>query len=190
VALRHPGEVRVLSSVPALGSAANYEVWFSDGRTVGTFVAGRKVGTRRPVRPVVKGVGGTGGDLPGSSKVYVPVTALQAETLPELFVHPAGFCQNVLATGDCRITGSIDIAGRAAVVVECDHPRTVERVADRPDYRVVIAVDRADGVILRLEESMGGVVTREAVVTGYEPNAPLPPSALAFTFPADTTFIY
>jgi outer membrane lipoprotein-sorting protein len=66
----------------------------------------------------------------------------------------------------------------------------VERVADRPDYRLVIAVDRADGVILRLEESMGGAVTREAAVTSYEPNAPLPPSAFEFTFPADTTFIY
>jgi outer membrane lipoprotein-sorting protein len=54
----------------------------------------------------------------------------------------------------------------------------------------VIAVDRTDGVILRLEESMGDQVTRDATVTSYEPNAPLPPSALAFTFPADTTFIY
>jgi hypothetical protein len=190
VALRHPGEVKVLASVPALGTKANYEVWVSDGTTVQTYVAGRKVGTRRPARPVVKGVGGIGGDLPGTSKVYSPVTALQAETLPELFVHPAGFCQNVLATGDCRITGTTEVAGREAIVVECDHPRTVERVADRPDYRVVIAVDRADGVILRLEESMGGQVTRDAMVTSYEPNAALAPSALAFTFPADTTFIY
>jgi hypothetical protein len=197
VALRHPGEVKVLSTGPALATAAdylataaNYEVWVSDGKTVRAFVASRKIGTRRPARPVVKGVSDAGGDLPGTSKVYIPVTALQAETLPELFIHPAGFCQNVLATGDCRITGTTEVAGRAAIVVECDHPRAVERVADRPDYRVVIAVDRADGVILRLEESMGGVVTRDAMVTGYEPDVPLPPSALAFTFPADTTFIY
>ena len=190
VALRHPGEVKVLSSMPALGTAANYEVWVSDGKTVQTFVAGRKVGTRRPARPVVRGVGGVGGDLPGTARVYSPVTALQAETLPELFVHPAGFCQNVLTTGDCRITGTTTVAGREAIVVECDHPRTVERVADRPDYRVVIAVDRADGVILRLEESMGGQVTRDAAVTSYEPNAVLPPSAFTFSFPADTTFIY
>ncbi len=190
VALRHPGQVKVLSSVPALGTAANYEVWASDGTTVQTYAAGRKVGTRRPTRPVVKGVGGAAADLPGSSRVYAAVTPLQAESLPELFVHPAGFCQNVLSTGDCRITGTIEIAGREAIVVECDHPRTVERVADRPDYRLVIAVDRADGVILRLEESIGGAVTRDATVTSYEPNATLPPSAFAFTFPADTTFIY
>lgn len=190
VALRHPGEVKVLSTVPALGTAANYEVWASDGKTVLGFVAGRRVGTRRPVRPVVKGVGDSGSDLPGSSRVYTPVTALQAETLPEMFIHPAGFCQNVLVTGDCRITGTTEVAGRAAIVVQCDHPRAVEWVADRPDHRVLIAADRADGVILRLEESIGGVVTRDAMVTAYEPNVPLSPSALAFTFPADTTFIY
>lgn len=190
VALRHPGEVKVRSTVPALGTAANYEVWASDGKTIRAYVAGRRVGTRRPARPMVKGVGGTAGDLPGSSRVYTPVTALQAETLPELFIHPAGYCQNVLVTGDCRITGTTEVAGRAAIVVECDHPRAVEWVADRPDHRVLIAVDRADGVILRLEASMGGVVTRDAVVTAYEPNVPLSPSALAFTFPADTTFIY
>jgi outer membrane lipoprotein-sorting protein len=190
VALRHPGEAKVLASVPARGTAANYEVWLSDGKTVRTFVAGRKVGTRRPVRRTVKGVGGSGGDLPGTAKVYTAVTPLQAESLPELFVHPAGFCQNVLTTGDCRITGTMEVAGREAIVIECDHPRTVERVADRPDYRLVIAVDRADGVILRLEESMGDQVTRDAAVTSYEPNAVLPPSAFAFSFPADTTFIY
>ena len=88
------------------------------------------------------------------------------------------------------MTGTSEVAGREALVLQCDHPRTVERVADRPDYRVVIAVDRADGVILRLEESMGGRVTRDAFATSYSPDAPLPPSALSFTFPVDTTFIY
>jgi len=39
------------------------------------------------------------------------------ESLPELFVHPAGFCQNVLATGICRVTGTSDVAGRAAIVL-------------------------------------------------------------------------
>ena len=38
-------------------------------------------------------------DLPGMSTVYRPLTALPMETLPDTFVHPAGFCQNVLATG-------------------------------------------------------------------------------------------
>ena len=34
--------------------------------------------------------------------------------------------------------------------------------ADRPDFTIRISVDRADGVILRLEESIGGQVTRDA----------------------------
>jgi len=53
-----------------------------------------------------------------------------------------------------------------------------------------MAVDRRDGVILRLEESIGETVTRDAVATTYQPNADLGPGALDFTFPSDTTFIY
>ena len=62
--------------------------------------------------------------------------------------------------------------------------------ADRPDFHVRIAVDRADGVILQLQESIGGEPTRDARATAYEPNATLPPTAFNFTFPPDTTFIY
>jgi hypothetical protein len=189
VALRHPGEVKVLSSIRADGTAGSYDVWVSDGTTVQTYVASRKLGTRRPVRPMVRGVADAR-DLPGRSRVYTPLTALQMESLPELFIHPAGYCQNVLGTGSCAVTGATDVAGREAVVLECDHPRTVEVVADRRDFHVRIAVDRADGVILRLEESIAGRVTRDAIVTSYIPNAPLPPSAFAFSFPSDTTFLY
>ena len=188
VTLRHPGEAKVLTSRPALGTAGSYDVWVTDGTTVQTFVASRRVGTRRPVRTRVRGL--EDDDLPGGTKVYVPVTALRAETLPDLFVHPAGYCQNVLATGDCRIAGTTEVAGRETVVLECDHPRTIERVGDRPDFSIRIAVDRRDGVILRLEESIGGVVTRDAVVTSYAPDAVLPPGAFEFAFPSDTTFIY
>jgi outer membrane lipoprotein-sorting protein len=189
VSLRHPGKVKVLTSVPADGTAANYEVWLSDGTTVQTYAAGRKLGTRRPVRPMVRGVVDDH-DLPGRSRVYVSVTPLQMESLPELLIHPAGYCQNVLATGRCAVTGTTEVAGREAIVVESAHPRSVEMLADRADFAVRVAVDRADGVILRLEESIAGRVTRDAVVTSYAPNASLPPSAFAFTFPADTTFIY
>jgi hypothetical protein len=188
-ALRHPGEAKVLTSEPGRGTAGNYEVWASDGETVLTYVASRRLGTRRPVRPRVRGVV-EGRDLPGMSRVYVPVTPLQLESLPELFIHPAGYCQNVLATGACQVTGTTVVAGREAIVLESAHPRTIEVVADRPDFQVAIAVDRGDGVILRLRESVGGRLTRDAVVTSYDPDGPLPPSAFEFSFPADTTFIY
>ncbi|MHB8960345.1 MAG: hypothetical protein ACYDAN_12025 [Candidatus Limnocylindrales bacterium] len=188
VTLRHPGEAKVLTSVPANGTASNYKVWISDGETVRTFAAGRRVGTRRPVRHRVRGLDSDG--LPGRSRVYEPLTPLQMESLPELFLHPAGYCQNVLATGACEVTGTIDVAGREAIVVECAHPRTIERVGDRPDFLIRIAVDRRDGVILRLEESLGGVVSRDAAVTSYAPNAALPPGAFDFAFPSDTVFMY
>jgi outer membrane lipoprotein-sorting protein len=187
--LEHPGRAKILSSLGVGDAAATeYDVWLSDGETVQAYTASRKVGTRRPVRPRPRGLESS--DFPGASKVYTPVTALQAESLPELLIHPAGFCQNVLATGACRITGTTVVAGREAIVLECDHPRTVEVMADRPDFAIRVAVDRRDGVILRLEESIGGRITRDATVVAYSPDAALPPSAFAFSFPSDATFIY
>jgi hypothetical protein len=112
------------------------------------------------------------------------------ETLPETFVHPAGYCQNVLSTGACEVVGVDEIDGREAIVLECLHPRTIEMAADRPDFRIRLAVDRLDGVILRLEESMSGAVTRDARVTEYAPDAPLPPTAFDFVFPSGTTMLY
>ncbi|HEX2755088.1 MAG TPA: hypothetical protein VHM48_06475 [Candidatus Limnocylindrales bacterium] len=191
VALRHPTDARVTTSQPALGTTANYELWISDGEVVRTYSAPHRLGTERPVRRSVVGISGRESrDLPGTSRVYAPLTALPMETLPEVFVHPAGYCQNVLSTGACRIVGLDAVGGREAIVVECDHPRTIEIGADRPDYRIRISVDRADGVILRLEESIGGIVTRDARVTEYEPDAPLSPNTFDFTFPTGTTMLY
>ena len=96
----------------------------------------------------------------------------------------------MLSTGDCRITGLGEVAGRETIVVECRHPRTIEMAADRPDFRIRLQVDRADGVILRLEESIGGVPTRDAMVVDYAPDAPLPPSTFDFTFPTGTTMLF
>jgi outer membrane lipoprotein-sorting protein len=191
VALRHPSDARVITSQPALGTTANYELWISDGEMVRTYSAAHKLGTERPVRRPVVGVSGRESrDLPGPSRVYVSLTALPMETLPEAFVHPAGYCQNVLTTGDCRVVGLDEVAGREAIVVECLHPRTIEMGGDRPDFRIRMSADKADGVILRLEESIGGVVTRDATVTEYEPDAPLSPNTFDFTFPTGTTMLY
>ena len=186
--LQHPGKARILTTRPAEGTRDSYEVWLTDGETVWTYVASRRLGTKRPARVPVRGTDGK--DLPGRARVYLSVTPLQMESLPELFVHPGGYCQNVLGTGSCRVTGTTEVAGRHAIVLECDHPRAVELVADRPDFSVRIAVDQLDGVILRLEESIGGRVTRDAVVTSYLPDVTLPPAAFDFAFPAETTVLY
>lgn len=189
--LRHPGDARVTTTEPHRGTAGNYELWLSDGEMVRTYSAPHKLGTHRPVRHTVRGLEGDAArDFPGTSLVYVPLTPLPMETLPDTFVHPAGYCQNVLATGDCWISGTESIAGRPAILVECDHPRTTEVVADRPDFHIQVAIDRADGAILRLVETIGGEVTRRADATEYAPDAPIPPAAFDFEFPPATTMLF
>ena len=185
--LRHPDDARVTTSEEHRGTAGNYDLWLSDGETVRTYSAQHKLGTQRPVRATVRGLDK---DFPGRSRVYVPLTSLPMETLPETFVHPAGYCQNVLSTGRCWVADTTTVGRRPAVLVECDHPRTIEMSADRPDFRIRLAVDRADGVILRLEESMGGVATRDARATEFSPDASLPPNAFDFVFPTGTTMLY
>jgi outer membrane lipoprotein-sorting protein len=188
IAVRHPGHARVTTSEPGRGTAGNYELWISNGEIVRTYSAPHKLGTSRPVRVPVRGLDDPG--FPGFSRVYRPLTPLPAETLPDTFIHPAGYCQNVLATGRCWISGTDVVGGREAIVVECDHPRTIESVADRPDFHIRVAVDRAEGIITRLTETLGGELTRDAEVTLLHPEAPLPDSTFDFAFPQGTTMLY
>jgi hypothetical protein len=188
VVLRHPGHAKVTTTRDDGGAKADYEIWISDGDLVRTYASAHKLGTQRPIRNRPRGLHDR--DFPGRSQVYEPLTAMPMETLPETFIHPAGFCQNVLSSGRCWVAGSELVAGREAVLLDCDHPRTTERVADRPDFHVSIAVDRETGVILRFIESIGGQVTRHADVVEFSPDAPLPPSAFQFVFPSGTTMLY
>jgi hypothetical protein len=188
VLLRHPGEVRATTSDPARGTRGNYVLWLSDGLTVRTFNGTTRVGTERPARTTIRGL--ENDDLPGTSTVYRPLTALEMESLPETFIHPAGFCQNVLATGPCRISGTAEQHGREVVVVDSDHPRTVEVSADRPDHAIQVWFDRETGLITRLVETIGGQVTRDAIATVLDPDAALPPNAFLFTFPSDARMIF
>jgi len=188
ISLRHPGSVRVVTSEPGKGAVGPSEVWLSDGETIRTFSATHKLGTARPVRNRPRGL--DQGDIPGWAKVYEPRTSMPMETLAELFVHPAGYCQNVLATGECWIGGTEKILGREAILIECDHPRAVELVADRPDFHVQVAADRADGVITRLVESIRGEITRVAEVVVYDPDVPLPDWTFELEFPEGTTVLY
>jgi hypothetical protein len=188
VMLRHPGQAKVTTTRPGQVVGGQYEIWISDGDIVRTFASAHKLGTQRPIRNRPRGLDDS--DFPGMARVYEPVTALPMETLPDTFVHPAGFCQNVLATGACVVTGSQLSNDREAIWLRCDHPRTIEIAGDRPDHRIDIAVDRELGVILRLVERMGDHVTRDAEVIELGPDAPLPPSAFDFVFPTGTTMLY
>lgn len=188
VALRHPGAAKVTTSQPGTGRVGDYEIWISDGDLVRTFASVHRLGTQRPIRARPRGLDDP--DLPGSSKVYAPLTPLPAETLPDTFVHPANYCQNVLQTGECTIVGSGIVLGREAIALTAAHPRTIELAADRPDFLIRLDVDRETGVIVRLTETIGGEVTRDAQVVELAPDAPLPPSMFDFTFPTDTTMLY
>lgn len=188
IALRHPGHARVVTTAAGHATTGAHELWISDGEVVRTFSAEHKLGTSRPIRNRPRGLDPK--HYPGSSTVYEPITPLPMETLAELFVHPAGYCQNVLATGPCRITGTDRVAGREAIVVESDHPRAVEVTVDRPDYRIQVSVDRLDGVVLRLVESVGTDVTRVAEVVHVDPDAELPANTFDFEFPEGTTLLY
>jgi hypothetical protein len=188
VALRHPGEAKVTTTRSAHAGKADYDIWISNGDLVRTYAAVHKLGTQRPIRNRPRGLHDR--DFPGAARVYEPVTGLPSETLADTFIHPAGFCQNVLATGRCSVVGAEVVGGREAVVLQCDHPRTTEMVGDRPDFRISIAADRETGVVLRLIESMGEVVTRHAEVIELAPDAPLAPSTFRFVFPTGTTMLY
>ncbi len=188
VAIRHPGDAKVTTSRAGGTVAGDYEVWISDGEIVRTYNGVHKIGTQRPIRNRPRGLDDP--DFPGFAQVYHPVTALPYETLPETFVHPAGFCQNVLATGRCTVMGIEPRLGRDAIRLDCEHPRTTELPGDRPDHRLSIAVDRDTGIIVRLTETIGGRVTRHAEVVDLAPDASLPPSMFDFVFPTGTTILY
>jgi hypothetical protein len=186
--IRHPGDAKVMTTHGDFDIRADYELWISDGDLVRTYASAHKLGTQRPVRNRPRGLDDA--DFPGQSRIYEPVTALPMETLPDTFVHPAGYCQNVLATGRCTVTGTDIVAGREAVLLECDHPRTTELAGDRPDFHISLAVDRDTGVILRLVETIGGATTRHAEVTELSPDTALPAAAFEFVFPSGTTMLY
>jgi hypothetical protein len=188
VALRHPGQARVTTTDPNAGIAGNFELWISDGETIRTWSAEHRKGTERPARRRVVGLDDP--DFPGPATVYSPVTRLPAESLADAFVHPAGLCQNVLATGRTWISGTALVAGREALVVTCDHPRTIGIAADRPDHQLQVSFDRETGLVVGLAETMAGVLTRDAKVTSLAPNAELTPATFQFAFPSGATLIY
>lgn len=188
VVVRHPGQVKITTSRAGVTIGGAYEIWATDGDLVRTYASAHKLGTQRPIRQRPRGLDDP--DFPGTAQLYQPVTALPAETLPETFIHPAGYCQNVLATGRCLVTGEEVIRGREAILLECASPRAIEVTADRPDFRIQVAVDRELGCIVRLIESIGGDVTRHAEVVDLRPDAILQPSAFDFVFPTGTTMLY
>ena len=141
--LRHTGMAKVIST-RGDQRERDYDVWVSDGEQVRTYDArGNSATIRRlPNRPV----GADADDLPSFAQIYLPVTTLPAETLADTFVHPNGFCRNVLGTGVVTRRGTQALAGgREAILLRCDHPRTSHVLTDRPDHWLEVGGRHADG---------------------------------------------
>ncbi len=187
VAVRHPGLARVTASREG-GGSPEYDTWTSNGERVATYSGTSKVSTERPVRRPPRGLRDSA--LPARSRIYEPLTPLPADSLPETFVHPAGFCQNVLSTGRVWVSRTVRVCDREGIAVECDHPRSVLVVADRPDHHLQVVADTETGILLRLVETIAGEPTRSAEVTELRLDAPLPDSLFALTPPPGSRRIY
>ena len=79
--LRHPGQARV-TTVPRRGSRrrATTSVWLLDGGVVTTYLAARKVASRRPLQRHVVGIDSP--DLPPFARQREPLTALPRAAWP------------------------------------------------------------------------------------------------------------
>ena len=186
--LRHPGMVKVIQT-RGNGMNRDFDIWLSDGETVQTYAARNNVATRRRAPSPPVGAAGDG-SMPFHAQVYLPVTPLPAETLAETFVHPRGFCRNVLATGATELVGTSVVAGREALLLHCDHPRTSHVLTDRPDHWLEVAVDFQTGMILLLAEHIGGRITRKGEVTSVNLDETILNSAFSLHISDDTVTLY
>jgi hypothetical protein len=186
--VRHPGDAKVVQTRGG-STERDFDVWVTDGETVQTYVAATNAATRRRVPPIP--VGATDPSLPKFARLYVPVTPLPAETLADTFVHPNGFCRNVLATGVTRRLGTAVLLGdREAIVLRCDHPRVSHILTDRPDHWLEVGVDYQTGLILLLAEHVGGRTTRHGEVTSLSLNDRIGDEVFRIHASADTRLLY
>jgi hypothetical protein len=186
--LRHPGHAKVITTRGEV-LERDFEVWATSAGQVHTYDAKGNTATERrlPVRPV----GVTSPDLPAFARIYAPVTPLPAESLADTFIHPHGFCRNVLMTGVIYKRGTAFMAnGREAILLRCDHPRTSHVLTDRPDHWLEVGVDVQTGMVVLLAEHVGDQMTRHAEATSISLDERIPDEAFALHLSADTRRIY
>jgi hypothetical protein len=186
--LRHPGFAKVVSNRGG-SRERDFDIWLTDGETVQTYDARAGNITRRGVPP--RPIGAIDPRLPSFARLYVPVTPLPSETLAETFVHPHGFCRNVLATGVLRQMGTALLVGeREVILLRCDHPRTNHVLTDRPDHWLEVGVDRQTGMILLLAEHVGGRITRHGEVVSLALDERIGDEAFRIHVSAETRKLY
>ena len=185
--LRHPNLAKIVSTRGA-SSDGDYDVWLGNGETVRTYsaLAGTVTERRAPSAPR----GAADPDLPPASRVYIPQTALQAESLADTFVHPHGFCRNVLSSGAVTLRGTATVGGRETLLLRCDHPRISHVLLDRPDHWLEVGVDVQTGVLLLLAEHIGERMTRHAQAGSVRLDESIPDAAFTLHTSADARRIY
>ena len=82
------------------------------------------------------------------------------------------------------------MAGREAIVVRAQHPRSAKVLVDRPDRSIDVGIARDSGFVVLLTERIGETVTRHAEVTTLELDPTLLDSAFELKLPADTRRLY
>jgi hypothetical protein len=167
--LRHPGLAKVVTRFDELAPAGASRIWICDGATVTTYDTRAWTTSKRPLRGGVRG--GADPALPASSRVYLPQIHLPRGSLADTFIHPHGFCRNVLVTGPLAILGTARLQGREIYLLRADHPRTTKVLIDRADHFLEVGVDRLTGMITLLIEHVGEQVTRRAEVTSLDVDA-------------------
>lgn len=186
--LRHPGQARVTTRRDRALPSRDYDVWLLVDDTVTTYMAARKVASRRPRQRHVVGFDDAG--LPAFARQREPLTALPPGSLVDTFVHPHGLFRNVLVTGPLAVMGTQPVGEREAIVVRAAHPRSSKVLVDRPDRSIDVGIDRATGFLLLLTERIGDTVTRHAEVSELMVDPVIPAAAFELRLPADVRKLY
>ena len=156
----------------------DYEIWISDGEIVRTYVGPHKLGTQRPIRNRPRGLDDP--DFPGMSRVYEPSPASRWRRCPRRSSIRRASARTSSRPAAVRSPGAP--GQRSSDDPPALRPSADRRAAGRParpldgDLRSTATT----GVIVRLVETIGGSVTRDATASVLEPDAPLPPSAFDF----------
>jgi hypothetical protein len=186
--LRHPSHAKVLTRTGDDTPRSPSRIWLSDGEVVRTYETERNLLRERPIRDRPEGL--TRDDLPAFSRVYPRRTMLPPETAADAFVHPRGFCRNVLATGGLTLLGTTARNGRETWLIRCDQPRRALVLDDRPDRVLEVGVDRLSGLIVLLVERFGETVSRQAEVTDLIIDGPMSADAFVLHAPENVRRLY
>ena len=188
VQLRHPGHARVTTKRSSEPLSRDYDTWVSQGETITTFDArNRLASVRKHPRRLV---GSDNPGLPPFARQYQPLTKLPAGSLADAFIHPHGLFRNVLVSGPLAIVGVQQVAGREAIVVRAQHPRSAKVLVDRPDRSVEVGIGRDSGFVLLLIERIGDAITRHAEVTTLQIDPVILDSAFELRLPDDVRKVY